>query len=258
MILNRIHNALNAVHAENEIIMKTKNAVYAKASRRSGTAVCRAAAAAAVCCAAAVFSAGCYMYFTPVYAVSIDNGFSTELGVNRFDKVVSVSSDSAAADDFMHMNYTDALSAVLAEGGSGEDADVTVSGNSAEKTNEMITAVEGCRHDGEIYCHGADSQTAADAAANGMTLGRYAAYLELKEYEPGLAPGDVSGMTARDIRNRICEHTGEEPQYDCGGHHGQGAGQATNQGAGQYTESGQGAGKGQGKHSGGGHGRHGK
>lgn len=258
MILNKIHTAFDGIRAENELIMKTKNAVYGRSPKRRAFYALRAAAAA--CCAAVVCTAaGGYIYFTPVYAVSIDNGYSTELGVNRFDRVVSVESDGAA--DVMHMNYAAAVSAVLAEGGADEDADVAVSGGSEAKTNEMVTAVEGCRHGGELYCYGADAQTAEDAALNGMTLGRYAAYLELKKYEPELTPEDVAGMTARDIRNRICTHTGEEPQYGCGSHsgHGQSSGNGAHQGqgAGQASESisgnGSGSGSKQGQGRGGGH-----
>ena len=244
MILNSIHSAIDSIHAEEALKLKTKNAVYARASGRRSVFMRTAAAAAAACIAAIVCFTGGYMYFTPVYAVSIDNGYSTELGVNRFDRVVSVSSsgEGSTDSDVMHMNYADALSAVLESSG-GTDVSVTVAGDSEEKTSEMITAVESCNHNGELHCYGADSQTAAEAQENGMPLGKYRAYLELKQYEPDITPEDVENITAREIRDKVSEYTGSTPQ-------------SGNNGAGNCTETGNGTGAGTGNGSGTGSGQH--
>lgn len=259
MILNSIHSAIDSIHAEEALKLKTKNAVYARASGRRSVFMRTAAAAAAACIAAIVCFTGGYMYFTPVYAVSIDNGYSTELGVNRFDRVVSVSSsgEDSAEPDVMHMNYTDALSAVLENSG-GADVAVTVAGDSEEKTSEMITAVEGCNHSGQLHCYGTDSQTAAEAQENGMPLGKYRAYLELKQYEPEITPEDVENMTAREIRDKVSEYTGSAPQSGNGGS-GNCTGTGSGAGNGTGTGNGSGAGAGSGQHhgrSGQGHGKH--
>lgn len=254
MILNMIHNALGAVHAEDGLKARTKAAVIAaaeakKRARRRLAAVVSAAACALMFSAAAF---GWNIYYTPVYALGIDINPSLELGINRFDRVVSVTGCNedgtalAEAYDVRNMKYTDAVDALLSSDAAKEytdgGADIVVTVNGGSKTDEMVAAVEHCHSASGMYCYGMSGAEAEEARALGLSMGKYGAYLEVKKYDPDFAPEEAASMTMRELRELIAGYSGESSAA---------GGQS---GAGACTESGAGA------HSGGGHrhGRHGE
>lgn len=223
MILNKIHNSLCNVHAEDTLKSQTKSTVYKNAIRyRNKRRAVSAALTAAMICVLVIGSIGGYQfYYTPVYAISIDINPSIELGINRFDKVVDVTGYNddgttlAESVDVKNMNYTDALQALLGTEtvrgytDNGADVVVAVSGDDEQKTSEMVTAVQGC-HNGNmnLYCYGSDSETVQEAHDHDLSLGKYRAYLELKEYDPNISADDIRNMSMREIRDLINQYSG--------------------------------------------------
>ena len=114
---NRIREAFDDIHAEKELKEHTKEYlrrnVYQK-KRTLWTAPVRIAAAA-VCLFLVALAGGSWLYLVPTAYISIDINPSLELGVNRFDRIVSVegfNDDGARLAeqlDIKYMDYNDAL-----------------------------------------------------------------------------------------------------------------------------------------------------
>lgn len=88
---DRLKQAFDAVHAEEALKERTKAFVAQQtrghARRRPAL---RPSLAAAFACLCLLFTGGYWLYFTPTATISIDINPSIELGVNRFNRVVSV------------------------------------------------------------------------------------------------------------------------------------------------------------------------
>lgn len=118
-------------------------------------------------------------------------------------------------------------------------------------------------------CNGVTQQFYDEAHSHGMGCGRYAAALRLSELDPSVSIDDCSGMTMRELRDRIghCEAAAGQgagssddsaPGQGNGSGSGNGAGQngGSGSGSGQGTAPGQGYGQGQGYGHHGSHGAH--
>lgn len=210
----------------------------------------------AVCCMLILMVFGGWqLYFKPVSVISIDINPSLELDVNRFDRVVDVKEYNedgeklAESLKILFMNYEDALEEIM-DNESVQDylaqdqvMSIVVAGEDEKKTQTVYSNVEECTQGQEnTHCYHADSEVLEDAHASGLSYGKYMAYLELKELDPDISPGDVQGMTMREIRNRIEELQGNDI--------GNGAGSGTDSGNGNGSGSGNGAGSGTGSGNG--------
>ncbi len=210
----------------------------------------------AVCCMLILMVFGGWqLYFKPVSVISIDINPSLELDVNRFDRVVDVKEYNedgeklAESLKILFMNYEEALEEIM-DNESVQDylaqdqvMSIVVAGEDEKKTQTVYSNVEECTQGQEnTHCYHADSEVLEDAHASGLSYGKYMAYLELKELDPDISPGDVQGMTMREIRNRIEELQGNDI--------GNGAGGGTDSGNGNGSGSGNGAGSGTGSGNG--------
>ncbi len=210
----------------------------------------------AVCCMLILMVFGGWqLYFKPVSVISIDINPSLELDVNRFDRVVDVKEYNedgeklAESLKILFMNYEDALEEIM-DNESVQDylaqdqvMSIVVAGEDEKKTQTVYSNVEECTQGQEnTHCYHADSEVLEDAHASGLSYGKYMAYLELKELDPDIPPGDVQRMTMREIRNRIEELQGNDI--------GNGAGSGTDSGNGNGSGSGNGAGSGTGSGNG--------
>lgn len=267
---DRIREAFDQVHADEALKARTRAALADRrnAPRRILTGRLRLIPALACLMLVLLGGWGGYqVYFTPTSLISIDVNPSVELGVNRFDKVVSVEGFNqdgealAAALDVKYMNYADALTSILGSDAFAAyaDADAVVSiavfGEDEGQCSEMLEQVETCTAGHRnTHCY-ADSMEQAEAAHEaGLSCGKYRAYLELKALDPSVTPDEVRDLSMREIRDRIAALTGETPSAqsqsaggtDAGAHHGEGVGNGNGTGAG----SGHGGGQGKGRHQG--------
>src|SRR5699024_6827501 len=148
----KLKASLDQIHAEESLKTSTKKylfeKVYFKEKKRSSPL--RKFAAAAVCSLAVFIGGGSWLFFTPTAFISVDVNPSLELGINRFDRIVSVTGynedGKALADslDLKYMDYSDALESLLADQEMevylSDNADVvlTVAGNSDSKHHICI------------------------------------------------------------------------------------------------------------------------
>lgn len=243
---DRIKTAFDQIHAEDALKAQTRACLTREAqSRRHRSGRMRLISALACCLLVLLAGWGGYhVYFTPSAIISIDVNPSLELGVNRFDKVVSVegyNDDGAAladAVDVKYMDYAQALTRILDSDAfapyTSEDAAVSIAvfGSDEQKSSEMLSQVEACTAGyRNTHCYADSMEVAAAAHAAGLSCGKYRAYLELHELDPSVTPEDIQGMTMREIRDRIATLSGggtiqeQNTNGSAGsGHHGNGAG----------------------------------
>lgn len=188
---------------------------------------------------------GYQVYFRPVSVISIDVNPSLELGVNRFDRVVSVkgfNEDGRKLADSVNVKYaeyTDALEQILSSDsvrrclGRDEVVTIDVVGDDEGACGRMLSNIEHCTSGHRnTYCGSSNLEDVEAAHELGLSYGKYRAYLELRELDPDVMPEDIQGMTMREIRDLIERLSGDDsevlPEGDYqlpgggqgGGHHG--------------------------------------
>ena len=198
---------------------------------------------AAVCaCLLLVLFWGRWFYFTPVAAISIDINPSIEMGVNRFDQVVSVKGLNeegrklSSTLDIKYRNYKNVIRQILNDTIAGllsenEVMTITVIGLDGRRSEKILSGVKVCTAEqGNAYCYFATSDEAAAARKTGLSCGKYRAFLELQLLDPDITPEAVQDMTMREIRELIdslsVDGETDTSSFKNGGngHHGHGGG----------------------------------
>lgn len=289
---DELKTALDKVTADDALRQSTR-AFLARQTGDFGAAKTRRHTArrfaAAFACLALVVAGGTgyWAYFSPTCAISIDINPSVELGVNRFDKVVSVEGigddGEALAEtlDIRFLDYADALDALLAdptvEGYLSQDEvlSIAVAGENEAQADAILAQAETCAAGTRnVYCHAADSAELEHAHEAGLSFGKYQTFLILQSLDPSVTAEDVQELTMRELHDRIAALAPDAALtlYGSYGHgsgigNGYGTGNGTGtpagngagngNGTGQGAGAGNGAGSGSGNGSGSGHGHHG-
>lgn len=254
-----IRAAFDSVHAEPELKAAARAAVARRARRQRSPARPVRLALATAACAAVVVLGGGWLYLTPTAHISIDVNPSLELGINRFDRVISVQGwnddGTALAEtlDVKNLTYTQAVETILQSETITalveQDAvvEIGVIGDDDTRCAQMLAGVESCAEAHQnTHCYQAGTQEVEEAHECGLSYGKYRAYRELAALDPTVTPEEVQGMTMREIRERIAALSGgaataesaaepadSAPAQDCGntpqgqqqkgpGHHGAG------------------------------------
>lgn len=222
----RLREAFDAIHADEGLKARTRACL---AARRTPVRRRLLAAAAALCL---LLAAGAALYAVPTAYLSIDLNPSMELGINRFDRVVSVRSynedGDALADalDLRFRDYRDALEAVLAEPavaealGAGGVMTLTVAGEDGGRQAAILDAVQSCTaSQSNVRCQACGMEELQEARRAGMSLGRYRALRRLQELDPSVTAEDVEGLTIAQIHAWIAA-LGGSPGSGRGHRHG--------------------------------------
>lgn len=225
---NIIGAAFDGLHAEEELKEKTKAFIAQSAGscRRSTRPAYRGIISAMACLLLVLVGAGGFrVYNTPTTIISVDINPSIELGINRFDKVVSVNAYNEDGDKLADtlklkaLNYEAAVNSLIESStisdciARGELLSVAVVGRNEAQTQRILSAVELCAAGCErSICCALDPDRVQAAHENGFSYGKYAAFLELKGLDPNADAQSVQGMTMREIRERIAELSGESEQ----------------------------------------------
>lgn len=172
-------------------------------------------------------SGGAWFYFTPTAYITIDINPSIELSVNRLDRVIGVQGQNedgdvlAASLDLKGVSYEEAFSLILEDSWIqsllAEDAEmeVAVIGEQSSQNEQMQTALEQqAKGQGNIYCTSGSTELASSAAEVDLPLGKYKAYLVLKELDPSVQPQDLQSLPMPAIRDWIDSLQQEETQQE--------------------------------------------
>lgn len=237
----KLKNAFGSIHAEADLKDSTREFLFCK---MSGYAVKRTSiqrnlmvVAACLMLVLASFGGGYWAYFTPVSAISIDINPSIEFSINRFGRVLSVESFNddgiglASALDVRFMGYMDAIDQVLNNKAiigylaQDEVLSIMVVSSNGELQREILVNIERCvAGHNNVYCGTGNYEDVATAHTQGLSFGKYRAFLELQSLDPSITPEDIQGWTMREIRDRIAALSGTASDGDQGkpGHNGQG------------------------------------
>lgn len=240
---DKIKAAFNAVHADDKLKVKTQEFIARKTngySARKAFNYRRILPAAAVACFALILFAGINLYFTPTTRIDIEINPSLELGINRFNKVVSVEplnddgKKLAESLDIRFAGYDEALRKIL-ENKSVEALlsdngvmTVTVVETSTTQSADILSEVRACVKDYDnIYCHSASFEEVSAAHELELSCGKYRAFLELQALDPDITLEEVRNMTIHQIRELIADLSGNvdnesSAAVDGDGHHGNG------------------------------------
>ncbi len=242
----KLKQAFDLVKADEKLKKGTVEYVLRKSRNRTAIYIRKFAVAAS---AAAVVSLGAVgAFFSTVTVISIDVNPSVELGVNRFDRVVSVEGMNddgtrlAENLDVKYETYAEAVERVLDSLKLSEDdvVSITVAGSDDSKNNRMIENVRSCASEyHQTHCYSANITDAEQEQAHqaGLSCGKYRAYLELQELNPGVTTDDVQDMSMREIQDEInsiiSSHHEEDhaPEHGTISNGGNGAGEGTDNGS---------------------------
>ncbi|MDD3369071.1 MAG: hypothetical protein PHP50_09340 [Lachnospiraceae bacterium] len=161
------------------------------------------------------------VYMEPVSAISVDVNPSIELGINRWDRVVSVegyNEDGTALAEVLqeqlnikYSNYADALDTLINSeyiiGYLENDGavSITVLGSDDREREKMLSCINACGYMNRpnVSCHAGNHEEAEEAHEHGMSFGKYRAFLELQKLDATVTVEDVQGLSMREIQDRI-------------------------------------------------------
>ncbi len=242
---DRLKSAFDAVHTEDALKESTLAylSIQAEKQQRKSRPMVRLVPALACILLLVMSFAGYRLYFTPISVISIDINPSLELGVNRFDKIVSIESFNADGEalasqlQIRFMDYSEALEQILAndmvEACLSEDntLSIAVVGDDTTQCDRLLSGVERCTTGHEnAHCYSTSTEEVASAHDCGLSYGKYKVFLELQALDPSITAEDIQDMTMRQIRDLIDTLSGTDTadtqtadtEEETSGHHGQG------------------------------------
>lgn len=221
--MNRVYNAFNRIQADKNLKDSTKEFLLEKRKRRIWDAYSLVfQRVLAAVCMALVVTAGIKGYSwvqKPVSYVSIDINPSIELELNRFDKVVTVTAYNEEAEDILNnlslkgRKYTDALRVIVdskaMQSYMTEESKlyITVAADNNYQCKIEAGVEHYCGHIGH-YAKSvrADIDMVSEAHSNGLSLGKYYAYLQLTQYDDTVTVDHCKEMSISQIHGLIEEH----------------------------------------------------
>ncbi len=214
---NRIRETFDQIHAETELKEQTKHVIAYQIKKHSfrKKSFFKQLAPVMACCLLLLSGFGGYrLYFTRTSIISIDINPSIELNINRFDRVISVSSYNdegrklADTADLQFKDYRNAISELLnTENISvylkrNEMLSISVIGGTEEKSMEMLANIETCiSNHSNICCYAGNFDDVQKAHSAGLSVGKYRAFLELQKINPDITVEQIKELTMRQIRN---------------------------------------------------------
>ena len=246
---DRIQSAFGQIRAEEKLkqdtaaFLKKRTGEFGK--QRFGMRPWRMLAAA-VCSLFLMAGMGYWAYFTPTSAISVDINPSVELEINRFDRVISVEGwnedgvSLAEELDILNLQYADALNIILSNQtiqeylSRDEVLSIAVTGSDVQQSEAILRQAQSCTMGRQnIYCSAGDPEMVEEAHAQGLSFGKYQAFLELQKMNPDVTAEAVSRMTMREIRDMLEALSGGNYGGPlASGGPGQGAGEGFGQGHG--------------------------
>lgn len=221
----KFREAFDQVRAEEELKRKTKMSVLQRVKKRRGEMYRKYLWAAAAACMLLFVAGGFRIYFTPVAEISIDINPSLELGVNRFERIISVNGfnedGQVLADslDITNLVYSEGIDRILESEQISrlleEDEIMTIGVIEREETyaGELLAGVEACTGGAEnISCYTADIEEVENAHEMGLSYGKYRAFLQVQKQKPDITAEEIRDMTMREIRDLLESTVGASSQ----------------------------------------------
>lgn len=213
---DRLKESFAAIHAEDTLKQTTKSFLARRTNcYTTGRRPVRRLIPVMLCLLVLLAGSG-WVYLTPVAVISVDINPSVELGINRFDRVVSVTGfneeGEALAND-LHVRFLDfesALKQLLTSQNIAQYLEqdevicIAVIGSNATTNSKLLETVRSCAAEHQqADCHTATAEEVAAAHEAGLSYGKYLAFLELQALDPYVTTNEIQDMTMREIRDLI-------------------------------------------------------
>lgn len=255
---DKIYDAFDSIKASEKIKSSTRQTIKNEAGkgRRQVHFTVKMIAACAslfvMLCLGGFYGVSVY----PVSYVSIDINPSIELSLNCWDRVISATAYNEEGVGVLNavsvkgMQFENALEAIVGSEamaqylGSGADMTITIATGSQDRETQLSESIDNCgRHHGyHISDYITDMETVSEAHHNGMSVGKYDAYVRLHGYDDTVTVEGCRDMSVSEIHDLINEHETGDAHHSTGGS-GNGHGSNGNNSSG---------------HDSGGHGHHGE
>ncbi len=252
---HRLKETFAGIHAEEELKKRTRAFLFSKMQGASAHKAHKKIKYKQLVPVAMCFLLVCIVfsvyqiYFTPTSVISIDVNPSIELAINRFDKVISVEAyneDGQALKNSLNiqfLGYTDAVEQILTNKdiqdylSQDEILSIVVTGSDNKKNEKILSELESCTAGQKnTYCYRATFDEVAAAHAEGLSYGKYKAFLEVQKYDPSITPEEIQEMSMRQIQDLI-RFLSDDPSKkvqdynnESNGHNGAGYGHGFSQG----------------------------
>ena len=221
-LTDKIHKAFDNIKADNRLKESTKQFLLANRKNKTSLALAKRPALQnkfAIACLAIVLAAGIRGYLwiqSPVSYISIDVNPSIELALNRFDRVVSVTAYNPEGEEILQdlslkgKIYTAAIDEIVENQAMDiyitEDSEFifTIAANNSHENNISTGVQRCCGHSGHSsHSISADPGIVPQAHDNGLSFGKYYAYLQLVQYDDTITVDDCRDMSMSEIYRLI-------------------------------------------------------
>lgn len=232
----KLKEAFEQVQAESELKSKTKDFIFQKTNGyKRGRIVAYKHLISGFACMVLLLIGGRWLYFTPTVEIGIDINPSVELGVNRFNRIISFEGynddgrELINSLDIKFMNYSEAVNKIIESEdivsllSNDEIMTIAVIGTDSTQAEEILSTIQSCTTGrNNTYCYYAHSEEVEMAHQAGLSYGKYKAFLQLQALEPNITVDEIQNMTMREIRDRISKlsNDGENEANHFGGRKG--------------------------------------
>lgn len=213
----KLKKAFDQITAEDELKSTTKEFIFRKTKGYTPKkAVNYRHLISAFACFVFLLIGGHWLYFSPTVEISIDINPSVELGVNRFNRIISFESynddgkELINSLDIKYMNYSDAVNQIMESDeivsllSDDEILTIAVIGTDSTQSEEVFSTIQSCTAgNSNTYCYYAHSEEVEKAHETGLSYGKYKAFLDLQSLDPTITVEEVQNMTMREIRDLI-------------------------------------------------------
>lgn len=216
---NRIKDAFDRVQVDDTLKQNTLKYVLQKTQKKTFVSYKRIAVLATALFLLTVCLLSCVAYFTPISVISFDVNPSIELSINRFDRVIQSNAFNndgervLASANVRFMNYKDAIEMILKSDDMSEYISedelvcITIVDDKDSKQQQLLCEIESCTKEYKNISYSSEKPEAVkDAHKEGMSYGKYKAFLDLKDCEPETTVDEVRDQSMKEIHDKIDAH----------------------------------------------------
>ncbi|MCI8509486.1 MAG: hypothetical protein HFJ06_13140 [Lachnospiraceae bacterium] len=233
--MNKIQDAFDSVKADTRLKESTKQFLFANRTPKSHSVHQRILPKIAViACMILIFASGITGYRwiqIPVSYISIDVNPSIELTLNRFDRVLSATAYNAEGQEILEnlslnwKKYADAVNLIVESKNMAnyltEESELifTIAAD-PDRNGRLTKTVKSISGHAGHRCQSyhTDTEIVPEAHDNGLSLGKYYAYLQLYQYDGSITVDDCKDMSTSEIHCLTKEHEQNEKHWRNGKH----------------------------------------
>ena len=232
--MNKYQEAFDQIHADEDLICSTQMKLSAirrkKKEKKIKNHFVWRAALVCVMIAIIVLLQSYTVTTKAASYISIDSLPSIELTLNKQGKVIDARSYNENGSEILKevdptgQGYEDAIDALLSSNAMKNNAaqedniSITVASYDQEHAQELVRHIDSCHSlEGHQTTTSIEKVSLCEEAhENGMSIGKYAAYLDLKTYDADITLETCHSMSMNEIQESI--HSHQEHEEETGNH----------------------------------------